>query len=172
MIDAESAIIVAVDECYGFGKDGKIPWHFKEDFQYFKKMTKGATCVMGRKTYEDLLGYAKTDELLPGRKCYVVTSSEEPLQKGAKRLSDPYEDLPEDCVGGPVFYIGGAGIFDAALDFVDEVYMTHIRRNYDCDVSFPYAKLEEKFQLADNPYAPVLDQELARTLLFERWVRK
>ncbi len=49
------SIIVALDERGGFGKDGKIPWHFPEDFKHFQEVTKGHVCVMGRKTYEDML---------------------------------------------------------------------------------------------------------------------
>ena len=48
-------IIVAVDEHGGFGKDGKIPWYFKEDLKRFKEITSGHICIMGRRTYDDML---------------------------------------------------------------------------------------------------------------------
>ena len=49
------SIIVAVDEECGFGKEGKIPWNFSEDMKHFKEVTSGGICIMGRKTYEDML---------------------------------------------------------------------------------------------------------------------
>ena len=52
-------IIVAVDEDGGFGKDGKIPWHYSEDLKHFKEVTTGHVCIMGRKTYEDMLEMRK-----------------------------------------------------------------------------------------------------------------
>lgn len=51
-------MIAAVDYSGGFARNGKIPWHFKEDFQHFQNITKGHTCIMGRKTYEDMLRMA------------------------------------------------------------------------------------------------------------------
>lgn len=48
-------IIVAVDCEGGFGKEGKIPWFLPEDFEHFKNMTTGHVCVMGRRTYEEML---------------------------------------------------------------------------------------------------------------------
>ena len=45
----KSYIIVAFDEQTGFGKDGKIPWHYPRDLKHFKNTTSGAALVMGRK---------------------------------------------------------------------------------------------------------------------------
>jgi dihydrofolate reductase len=53
MINLE--IIAAVDYKGGFTRKGKIPWYFKKDFQHFKNTTTGHICIMGRKTYEDIL---------------------------------------------------------------------------------------------------------------------
>ena len=33
------SLIVAVDKNFGIGKDNKMPWHYKEDLLYFKKIT-------------------------------------------------------------------------------------------------------------------------------------
>ena len=32
-------IIVAVDEEMGMGKDGKLPWHLKNELKYFQDVT-------------------------------------------------------------------------------------------------------------------------------------
>ena len=51
-------LIVAVDsKCYGIGKDGKIPWHNKDDMKFFKDITTGYgnnAVIMGRKTFESI----------------------------------------------------------------------------------------------------------------------
>ena len=59
----------------GFGKDGKIPWSIPEDLDHFKEITTGHICVMGRRTYTDMLamrlGAGKPAEnftLLPDRR--------------------------------------------------------------------------------------------------------
>ena len=35
----EIFLIAAVDKNLAIGRDGKIPWHIKEDLQYFQKNT-------------------------------------------------------------------------------------------------------------------------------------
>ena len=44
-----------------------------------------------------------------------------------------------------IFFIGGEGIFNNALDFVDHVYMTKIPGNYECDVFLDREKFNKKF---------------------------
>jgi dihydrofolate reductase len=65
-------IIVAVDDAGGFGKDGKIPWHFPEDFKRFKEITKDSVCVMGRNTYEDMLEMVKSRKKDPNVKIETI----------------------------------------------------------------------------------------------------
>ena len=44
--------IVAVDEAWGIGKDGKLLTHLPEDMKFFRTVTKGKVVVMGRKTLQ------------------------------------------------------------------------------------------------------------------------
>ena len=71
------SVIAAVDNSYGFGKDGKIPWHYPEDFKFFKTKTENSVVIMGKATYDDLVGYTKGDNFLPTRECIVLTRSTE-----------------------------------------------------------------------------------------------
>ena len=86
-------LIAAVDEEFGLGRDGKIPWHYPEDFKFFKEKTKGHVCVMGRKTFDDLLTYAKGKAVLPGRQCIVVTST--PLELGPRPNAMSIREMDE-----------------------------------------------------------------------------
>eukprot|EP01025_Chloroclados_australasicus_P040767 TRINITY_DN4276_c0_g1_i1.p1 TRINITY_DN4276_c0_g1~~TRINITY_DN4276_c0_g1_i1.p1 ORF type:complete len:572 (-),score=34.43 TRINITY_DN4276_c0_g1_i1:540-2234(-) len=54
-------LVVAVDDKFGIGKDGKLPWSVSEDLQYFKDLTSSAeqvgkqnAVIMGRKTYDSI----------------------------------------------------------------------------------------------------------------------
>jgi len=53
------SIIVAVDEDGGYGKDGKIPWDIPLDRKHFQEVTAGGICIMGRRTYEDMVQMAE-----------------------------------------------------------------------------------------------------------------
>ena len=48
------AIIAAVSPEGVIGLDGKIPWHYPEDLKRFKRLTIGATIIMGRLTFESM----------------------------------------------------------------------------------------------------------------------
>jgi dihydrofolate reductase len=47
-------IIMAVDEQFGYSKDGGIPWENKDDLRHFQLLTKKNIIIMGRKTWESL----------------------------------------------------------------------------------------------------------------------
>ena len=47
-------IIVAVSPEGVIGVDGNIPWHYSTDMKRFKRITTGATVIMGRRTWESL----------------------------------------------------------------------------------------------------------------------
>ena len=65
------SLIAAVAKNNCIGIKNKIPWNIPEDFQYFKKMTLGKTCLMGQATFESILGYL--GKPLPGRQTAVLT---------------------------------------------------------------------------------------------------
>ena len=43
--------IVAVDNKFGIGKDGSIPWFIREELKYFKNLTNENIVIMGSKTF-------------------------------------------------------------------------------------------------------------------------
>lgn len=51
------------------GKDGRVPWHIREELQWFKQRTWGHALVMGRRTFDDI------GRVLPGRAIYVLSRS-------------------------------------------------------------------------------------------------
>jgi dihydrofolate reductase len=51
------------------GLNGTMPWHIKEDLQYFKKITTGKSVIMGKNTWKSL--YIKP---LPNRENIILTS--------------------------------------------------------------------------------------------------
>ena len=152
-------IIVAVDRNCGFGKDGKIPWHFPEDFKRFKEITKGAVCIMGRKTYEDMLQMIKTRKkgkakkakiksILPDRVCYVVTSSRCELEGATPIVSidDGIKNHPNE----KVFLLGGERVYEDGLALSNKVYMTVIDDDYNCDRFFPVSQLVDEFSISNG----------------------
>jgi len=130
---SDISIIVAVDKRGGFAKQHKIPWYYKEDFAHFKKITIGHPCVMGRNTHAEInekLGEKAHPSVLPGRTCYVVSTTLKELPNAAVVRS--LNDVPEDRM----FVIGGKQLYDQALRVANTVYITHIGVDYQCDQFF------------------------------------
>jgi len=159
---APLSIIVAVDQDGGFGKDGKIPWHFKEDFDHFKEKTKDSVCIMGRKTYEDMLEMVKVrrkknnkegevKEILPGRECYVVTSNKDYKAEGATAVQSITKAVQSlDATDErEVFILGGYRMYVEGLTWANKIYMTVVKDRFDCDVFFP-VHATAKFNIADG----------------------
>jgi dihydrofolate reductase len=164
-------IVVALDCAGGFGKDGKIPWHIPEDLQHFKNLTAGHVCVMGRRTYNDMLDMRvkhkamngnndPITEILPGRESYVVTSNKDYQTPGATRV-DSLGNVQDKMRADPrkLFVIGGRQLYIQALSWCDTVHATVIKEEkpFDCDVFFPIEVLNKKFTIVsgtqtDNAY--------------------
>jgi len=67
-------VIVATDPQGIIGVDGRIPWHYREDFRRFKRVTMGGALIMGRLTFESLPKAKKGKTVLPGRTIITMTS--------------------------------------------------------------------------------------------------
>ena len=123
------------------GREGKIPWHLPEDFQWFKKMTTGHVVLMGRKTFESL------GKPLPNRTNVVLTRRGE--IKDVTTLHD-LADLSESRYAPrEIFVIGGAEIYAQLLPRCRELYLSVVQREVAGDAFFP--PFEESFELIDVP---------------------
>jgi len=107
-------ILVAVSPEGIIGKDNAIPWHYSADLKRFKRLTTGNTIIMGRKTWESL-----PIKPLPNRRNIVITrSSIEDIE-----CFQSIDDALQTCEGD-VWFIGGAGIYQEAMQKADLIDMT------------------------------------------------
>jgi len=157
------SIIVAVDAAGGFGKNGKIPWYFPEDLKHFQKVTKNSVCIMGRKTYKDMLEMVNTrrkeplkgnkTSILKGRDCYVVTSNAKLDTPGATvvhSIRAAVQSLTE-ADSREIFIIGGERMYIEALTYTNTIYMSVVKeKTYDCDRFFPIQVINKKFKLIEG----------------------
>ncbi len=130
------ALIYARSENHCIGKDGRIPWRLPDEFAHFKRTTMGRPIIMGRKTYED------HQSALPGRLNIVVTRDRgyqpaegvevaHTLESAIARAEQQHRD------GGPVFVIGGVGLFQRAFEQAGTVYETVVHASIDGDTYLP-----------------------------------
>lgn len=120
------------------GKDGKLPWHIKEDLRWFNKNTIGKTVIMGNATRKSI-GLP-----LPGRENFVISSNKE---LGLHSFDDAIEVYGN--VAYEVFVIGGASIYKQFLPYANKLYLTELNDEYEGDTYFPEWNREE-FKLTES----------------------
>jgi dihydrofolate reductase len=114
------------------GRDGTLPWRLPEDQQLFKRLTMGATVVMGRATWESLPASVRP---LPGRRNVVLTRQRDWSAPGAVTTHDLDEAV--SAADGDVWVIGGASVYAAALGLADQVVRTRVHLQVDGDTFAP-----------------------------------
>lgn len=116
------------------GRDGDLPWHLPEDLAHFKEQTFGAPVVMGRKTWES---FPERYRPLPGRTNIVVTRDESYDAAGASVVHDLDAGIDAALAEGDAWVIGGAQIFERAMDRLDELVVTEIDLEVAGDTNAP-----------------------------------
>lgn len=111
------------------GNKGKIPWHLAEDFKWVKQCTQGQVIAMGRKTFESM------GRPLPNRENIVISRTAETIP-GCLVLAS-LEALESHLTDREIWIFGGAQIYQAALDRIDELYLTVVNGTFEGDAFFP-----------------------------------
>jgi dihydrofolate reductase len=142
MIKPTISLIVAAAENNVIGADNKMLWHIPEDFKYFKTVTMGKPCIMGRKTFESIV--ASLGKPLPGR-VNIVISRKNNQYSGALTCKDLDEAIDQATKTGTdeIMVIGGAQIYALALPRTDKIYLTRVHQSPQGDAYFPALSSDE-----------------------------
>lgn len=156
--------IVAVDNNWGIGYNGKLLAHIPEDLKRFKKLTTGNIVVMGRKTWNSL-----PVNPLPNRTNIIITKNpiyfttingafRQDLEYTVKEMIDMKNDFEW-------FVIGGGQIYKELLPYCDRVYVTKIFKDYpNVDTYFP--NLDEMNDWAPAACSSIYDY---KDLTYQFW---
>ena len=158
------SIVVAVADNNVIGKDNKLIWNLPADLRMFKNLTMGHSIVMGRKTFESI------GKPLPGRKSVVITRQKGFEIEGCKVVNSLEDALAEVKNEEEVFIIGGAQIFELAMDIADKIFITKIRHTFDGDTFFPEIREDQWMPTVSESFTP--DEKNAYSYSFETYVRK
>lgn len=137
-------IIVAAEENFGIGKNGVMPWNFKNELKHFQDVTtktgnpdKQNMVIMGRTTWESI---PEKHRPLKNRRNVVLTRNADFNLNGAKVFNSLDEAInsADDTIEN-IFIIGGASVYRQAIEDsrLDGIYITKINKSYDCDTFFP-----------------------------------
>ena len=150
-------IIVAYSNNYVIGNNNNIPWYYKEDLKYFKKITTETTdklkkniVIMGYNTHisipnntlKDRINIVITTKELENKDTiYYVNSISNALELCEKLIFDNSAEKG--------FIIGGESIYNYFSNyeyykFLDKVYITRIYKDFIGNKYF--YKLDDKFK--------------------------
>ncbi len=145
--------IVAVDSQGGMAKDGKTPWHIPADIAYFHERTKrfGGNLLVGRGSYEAMKNgvTAREGEAAwppAGRHLYVLTSQSLPVADGVTVVHSLPDFLARMAVAGKDVWNGSIAEIEP-----DEIYLTRIDADYDCDKFYPMERLRHFRLVSSQP---------------------
>ncbi len=134
------SLIASIDLNNAIGNDDDLLIKIPADLKRFKKLTTGNTVLMGRNTFDSIGGE------LPNRKNVVATKSKTMSSNitskypNIKVVSD-LDDYLLKYEGDDLFVIGGGDIFEAAMRYADNLYITKIHHRFkNTDTYFPTIK--------------------------------
>lgn len=120
------SLVVCVDSLGGIGKDGKCLYSIPVDRAFYRLLTEGHKCVMGRKTWLSLPQKVRNRQInyvLTHKPLEFIASYDDPIcdtLAGTTVFDIPEVIRRED---GEVFVIGGASLFELFLPQADRIYL-------------------------------------------------
>ena len=139
-------ILVAVSPEGIIGKDNTIPWHYSADLKRFKRLTTGNTIIMGRRTWESL-----PKKPLPNRRNIVITRSSIENIECFKSIDDALQTCE-----GDIWFIGGAGIYQEAMQKADIIDMTLVPDNVTGEKCIYFPEIDKSWKEGETK---TLDEE-------------
>ncbi len=133
------SIIAAFSKNGVIGKNNRMAWHLPADLKYFKDKTSNHVVIMGRKTFESIGSKPLTNRFniiitkdisFKPDGVVVAHSIEEAIEVGKK-----YSEI--HSLSEELFIVGGAQIYEQALEFADKLYLTKVNTIIDGDSYFP-----------------------------------
>lgn len=126
------SLIVAHDKNRVIGNQNALPWHLPGDLKYFKEMTLHKPVIMGRKTFESI-GKPLKDRI----NIVVTRQNRKPFENGVMYANTIHEALFVTRHFKEVMIIGGAQIYEQAMQYANRLYVTQIDHEFEGDAYFP-----------------------------------
>ncbi len=124
--------IVAVYDDWGIGCEGDQPVALAADRKFFRRMTAGATVIVGRKTVSSFPG----QQALPKRRNILLTRQDITVP-GFETAHSPEEAQELSRHDDKVFVIGGGTVYRQMLPLCDRAIITKVHTTVPCDTDFP-----------------------------------
>lgn len=125
------ALIAAMARNRVIGQNNALIWHLPEDLKHFKNTTSGHHIIMGRKTYDSI------GRPLPNRVNIVVSRNADLHIPGVMVVNSLEAAIQKAAADAQPFVVGGAQLYEAALPYATDLYLTQIDHDFEGDAFFP-----------------------------------
>jgi dihydrofolate reductase len=133
--------IMALDVMNGLSKNGNIPWKSKTDMDFFKNKTVNNIVIMGSKTLISL----PNSQPLKNRTNIILTNEKDKYLNKYKtnkllfflNFEETLKFINQNK-DKYFFVIGGNEIYNLFLPFCSSIWITRIKKYYNCDLFFNY----------------------------------
>ena len=144
------SLIVAVAKNNIIGNNNQLVWHLPADLKHFKNLTMGHHVIMGRKTFDSI------GKPLPGRAFIIITNNKNFKAEGCAVVHSLNEALlcAQNNKETEVFIIGGAEIFNLAMDKITTIYLTKIHQDFEGDTIFQSINKKHWQEVARQDFEP------------------
>lgn len=147
------SLVAALDDNGLIGRAGGLPWRLPNDLKHFKRLTRGKTVLMGRRTWESL------GRPLPERDNWVITRDAGYQAPGARVFASLDCALSAAPRQAELMVIGGAEVYRQTLPLARRLYLTRVHASVDGDTWFPdfnadaFAIVDREDHAADERHA-------------------
>jgi len=159
--------IAAIGRNRELGLGNKLLWNIPDDLKRFKELTLGHALVMGRKTFDSIVGYAGKPLIGGNRQNVVLTKDPETFWKKVQEKQHAWpsfrntaitttasiDDAIEEAMKydkSKIYIIGGAQVYAAALPHTDMLQLTIIDDEKSADAFFPPFEHEFNKKIAEE----------------------
>lgn len=162
MFQTPISLICAMDKNRGIGQNNHLPWpNLPIDMSRFKNLSLNKPVIMGRKTFQSIIDvFGKP---LPKRFNIIVSSKEKPFSSEnlfwTRSISEALETsqkLATKMNLKEIIIAGGSQIYEQTIDLADNLYLTLIDDQFNCDTFFPdysaFTKIIKKQEFIDKGY--------------------
>lgn len=149
--------ILSHDNADGIGKNNTLPWNIPADLKRFRELTDNSTMVMGSKTFFSL---PINKRPLPGkdRRSIVLTFDPNNPKFDAFRKNknlfictlNEFKDRYTTSERNDMFVIGGSEIIRQCKSWIQEIHITHVFGNYQCDTFVRLNDLASKWEMTQH----------------------
>ncbi|MFM7607216.1 MAG: dihydrofolate reductase [Prosthecobacter sp.] len=126
-------LIAAISEDGFISRGQGVPWNLPRDRRNFRSATAGKWLLIGRRTYQEMLGWFEDHTPL------VLTQNRTFVPSVGKVVHSIHEalDLAAEARVPELFVCGGAGVYADSISIADRLLVTHVKNLLGDGVRFP-----------------------------------